>query len=60
MEFIFKILKRLIIAAFMLYVFNKIAVNLNLIIPINLYTIGFVSIFNIFGIVLLVSLKLLG
>lgn len=44
---ILRLLKKIIISAFLLYGYNLIAVNFNLIIPINFYTISCVSLLGI-------------
>lgn len=43
----FKFLKKVIMAAVLLYAYNNIAVSFNAIIPINFVTIAFVSILGI-------------
>ena len=40
MKLIVKIVRRVILCAFFLYGYNLIAVNFNMIIPINIYTLG--------------------
>ena len=45
------VFKRIIINSFLIYTFNMIAVNFNLNIPINLWTITFVGIFDVSGII---------
>lgn len=54
-----KIIKRVIMAFFMIYGFNYFMVPLNLIIPMNLFTIIFVSIFGIPMLMVLVIIKLI-
>lgn len=49
-----KLLKRIVFSAFIIYSFNIIAVKFNIVIPINLFTIGFVSILDIPGMTILV------
>lgn len=44
---VFKILKKIIMAAVLLYAYNQFAVSFNAIIPINFITILSVSIFGI-------------
>ena len=41
------ILKKIIISSFILYGYNLIASPINLIIPINIYTIGILTIFGL-------------
>ena len=43
----FNILKRIIISAFILYGYNLIVTPINLTIPINLITVGILTIFGI-------------
>lgn len=51
-----KILERIIFSFFLLYWFNKIGINFNLIIPINIITLIIVYFFNIPGLLMLVLL----
>lgn len=46
-------IKRIILSFFLLYWFNNIGVNFNLIIPINIITIFLIYIFDIPGLALL-------
>lgn len=55
-----KYIKRIIMASFLIYAFNVVAVNFNVVIPINLWTIGFTSIFDIPGLAILLVLKTIG
>ena len=55
-----KYIKRFILGAFMLYAYNLIARTFNITIPINLYTIITVGLFDIPGISGLLALKLIG
>jgi len=41
------ILKKIIISSFILYGYNLIASPINLIIPINIYTVGLLTIFGL-------------
>ena len=43
MKYIVAFIKKFILSAFILYGYNLIAVNFNMIIPINFLTIGFVA-----------------
>lgn len=55
-----KIIEKILLSFFILYWFNKIGINFNLIIPINIITLFIVYIFDISGLALLVlSLVLL-
>ena len=47
MKIIVRIVKRVILCAFFLYGYNLIAVNFNMIIPINIYTLGLTSVLGI-------------
>jgi hypothetical protein len=47
-------------AAFLIYAFNMVAVNFNIVLLINLWTIGFTSIFDISGLVILLIIKTIG
>lgn len=47
MNLIFKIVKRLFTSAFTLFAFNLMINPLNIVIPINLFTIIFTSIFGL-------------
>ena len=50
-------LKKIIIASFLIYAFNIIAVNFNIVVPINVWTISYISMFDIPGLVVLVIIK---
>lgn len=54
MKKILTFLKKVILVAFMLYAYNLIMAPLNLLLPINIYTIGFVSLFGLMAIPFLV------
>lgn len=54
MSKIFKILKRIIIAAFFIYGYNILAQPLNIIVPLNLITIGYVAFFGVPGLISLI------
>ena len=54
------ILKRIIINSFLIYTFNVIAVKRELNIPINLWTMTFVGIFDVSGIITLTLLLIIG
>ena len=60
MKLIFKYLKRFLLGGFLLYAYNLIAITFGITIPINLYTIFTVGIFDIPGLIALVVLKLIG
>ena len=60
LELLFKYIKKFVLGAVILYTYNMIAVNFNMIIPINLWTIIFVSIFDFPALVTLIILKIWG
>ena len=47
-------------ASFLIYAFNMVAVNFNVVVPINLWTIGFTTVFDVPGIAILLILKTIG
>ena len=47
-------------AAFLIYAFNMVAVNFNIVLPINVWTIGFTTIFDVSGLVILLLIKTIG
>lgn len=53
------LIKKIIISAFVIYSYNLIAINLNIIIPINFWTLGLVSIFGTPAFVALVLFRIL-
>ncbi len=55
-----KYVKRVIMASFLIYAFNMVAVNFNVVVPINLWTIGFTTVFDVPGIAILLILKTIG
>lgn len=59
MKNIFKILKNVVLSAFILYGFNLIAMNFNMIIPINCFTVGFVTFLGVPALIALVLFKIL-
>ena len=59
MEIVFKYLKRFILGGFLLYAYNLIAVTFNITVPINLFTILTVGLFDFPGILALVALKII-
>lgn len=59
-KIIFKFIKRFIMGGFLLYAYNLIASSFNISIPINLFTLVIVSIFDVFGITGLVIIKMIG
>lgn len=59
MKLFFKIIKKIIISIFVIYLFNYLFVKYNLIIPINTFTVLFTSFFGTFGLLALFIFKLL-
>lgn len=57
MKIVIKLIKKVIFSAFLLYGYNLIAVNFNMIIPINICTIGFVSVLGIPSMLALILFK---
>ena len=53
-------IKKVIMAAFLIYAFNMVAINFNINLPINLWTIAFTSIFDISGLIILLIIKTIG
>lgn len=58
MKLLFKLIKKIIVSAFLLYGYNLIACNFNMIIPINLYTISGVTFLGIPSILALIIFKI--
>lgn len=54
---VFRLLRKIILSAFLLYGYNLIAVNFNLIIPINIFTVGIVSLLGIPSMMALILFK---
>ena len=59
MKFILFVVKKIILSAFILYGYNLIAVNFNMIIPINVYTLGFITFLGSLALIALVLFKIL-
>ena len=47
LKFMFKIIKRIIISFFLLYAYNLLVQPIGLIIPINIFTVGALSILGV-------------
>ena len=60
LNFIYNCIKKFVLGAIILYTYNMIAVNFNMIIPINIWTVVFVSIFDFPALVTLIILKIWG
>ena len=54
-----KYLKKIIMGSFLIYAFNIIAVNFNIVIPINPWTILFASTFDLPAIVIMLLVKII-
>ena len=59
MRKIAKIIRRIVLSAFILYGYNLISVNFNMIVPINIFTLGIVFILGAPGLIALVLFKML-
>lgn len=59
-KIILKYLKKIVLAGFLLYAYNLIAVTFNITIPINFITILTVGLLDIPGLISLIILKLVG
>ena len=57
-KIIIKIIKRVILSSFLIFGYNTIVQPINLIIPLNMYTSGIVSILGIPAFLSLIFLKL--
>ena len=55
-----KFIKKIVMGAFLIYAFNVIAVNFNIVLPINLWTISFASIFDFSGVIVMLIMKTIG
>ena len=58
MRIIIKTIKKIIVVSFFIYGFNLIGQSLNLIIPINVYTISYTTLFGLSGFISLLFLLL--
>lgn len=60
MSKILNILKKILISSFLIYGFNILAVSLNINIPLNIITIGYVSIFGAPALISLIMVYIFG
>lgn len=60
MSKVFKIIKRLLVATLFIYGYNVLSSPLNLLIPLNFLTIGYVGIFGVPGLLSLIMLLMFG
>ena len=58
MKKVFEILKKVVLSFVILYSYNLIAVNFNMIIPINLFTVLIVSILGVPALLALILFKI--
>ena len=54
-----KIIKKIIFSSFLLYGYNLLAVALNIVIPINLLTVGIISLFGVPSLFSLILIRIL-
>ena len=53
-----KIIRRLLLCCFFIYGFNIMGQKINIILPINIFTISYTSIFGLFGFISLIIIYL--
>lgn len=58
MKHLFKIVKKLCLGIFSIYSVNVLFSSINVLIPINLFTIGMSSFLGVFGIISVIIMKL--
>lgn len=56
---IYKLFKKIVVSAFILYSYNLISVPLNLIVPINISTVSILTIFGIPSLFALIAILLI-
>ncbi|MBQ8132044.1 MAG: pro-sigmaK processing inhibitor BofA family protein [Bacilli bacterium] len=54
---IFRLIKRIILSCLVLYTYNLLAVSINMVIPINIFTIGTISFLGVPGFFVMIILK---
>ena len=59
MKLLFKIMKKIMIGSFLLYLYNYFAISYDLAIPINAYSLSIVSFLDVFGLVGMVIYKIM-
>lgn len=59
MQFIIRFIKKIIFSSFLLYGYNLIAVNFNLVVPINFFNIIIISILGVPSLIGLIIFKIL-
>lgn len=58
-KFIFKIIKRIVISSFLLYAYNLLVQPIGLIIPINIFTVGALTILGVPALLSLIFIMVL-
>lgn len=56
----YKLIQKFVLGAMIIYSYNMIAVNFNMIIPINIWTVSFIGFFNFPALITLIILKIWG
>lgn len=56
----YKLIQKFVLGAIIIYSYNMIAVNFNMIIPINIWTVSFIGFFNFPALITLIILKIWG
>lgn len=59
LKFIFKIIKRIIISSFLLYAYNLLVQPIGLIIPINIFTVGALTLLGVPALLALIFIMVL-
>ena len=59
LKFMFKIVKRIIISVFLLYAYNLLVQPIGLIIPINIFTVGALTILGVPALLALIFIMIL-
>ena len=59
LKILFKIIKRIVISSFLLYGYNLLVQPIGLIIPINVFTVGALSIFGVPALLCLIFIMVL-
>jgi len=56
---IFNLLKKIVFSAFLIYGYNLLAAPLNIIIPINIITVGFITVLGLPALISLIAIFLI-
>ena len=59
MKFLFKVVKRICLGIFSIYSTNVLFNLVNIVVPINLYTIAMSSMFGLFGVASIIFIQLI-